>query len=145
MNPAKSTFVTRALNAVCWGVVCLGAVCSLAGCAPSRFRDEVEFTIPDPSADSKAHSPKGFRRTADGWEDATYWFLPYPVEQRSVGALMVAQQQREQGILQRSLRRIRQTPPLVIAAVQIILIYLLYRFDLSRRQSSPQQPRHQST
>ncbi|QDT58131.1 hypothetical protein SV7mr_06200 [Stieleria bergensis] len=135
MFPAKILILTVALS----------AVCLFSGCAPSRFRDEVDFTIKDASADSNAQSPTGFRRTADGWEDTTYWFLPYPVEKRSVGALMVAQQQRERGWLQSCLTGVRSTPPLVIAVVQIFLIYLLYRLHLSGQHSAFGQPRSQST
>ena len=97
-------------------------VLSLAvGCSPpAKFENEVGYYVQ--ASDSGATVPMGFRRTKDGWEDTSTWQIASTVQTRSIDDWMSEQRERESSWFRAVLEKIRTTPPLMIAVIQITCI-----------------------
>ena len=93
----------------------------LAGCSPpALFENEYgEFV---PAIDSDAVIPRGMRRTKNGWEDASLWYVSTEFQARSIDSWLDIQRHREPTWLRKLFERIRTTPPLMIAVIQITAI-----------------------
>jgi hypothetical protein len=118
----------------CLAVVVLVSCLASIGCAPARF--ENEFVSPNVLPASPAAIPRGFRRTKHGWEDASLWGLPGEVQRRSLESWVDRQRQREPGWVRRGIDEIRETPPWMVAVLEISAIAAIVR--LTRRQ--PREP-----
>ncbi|MCS7469035.1 hypothetical protein NZK35_20475 [Stieleria sp. ICT_E10.1] len=99
------------------GVSLLG----LAGCSPpALFENESGAFVP--RIDSDAVIPRGMRRTKNGWEDASLWHVSTEFQSRSIQCWLDIQRHREPHWLRKFFERIRTTPPLMIAVIQITAI-----------------------
>ncbi|KAA5545472.1 hypothetical protein FYK55_07440 [Roseiconus nitratireducens] len=113
MNPHC---IFRAAWAV--GLVCLLAA---AGCSPpERFENERGRFVT--TSDSDAAIPSGLRRTKYGWEDASLWTAPPNSRPQSIESWMERQQRLEPSWIRRCFLKLRTTPPLMIAVIQITAI-----------------------
>lgn len=65
-----------------------------------------------------AHLPQGWRRTTDGWQHTSDWWA----SGKSINTLIEEQQAREPQWIQRTLERLRRTPPLTFAMMQLTVI-----------------------
>ena len=93
----------------------------LGGCSPpALFENESGAYIP--AIDSDAVIPRGMRRTKNGWEDASLWYVSTELQSRSIESWLDVQRQREPSWLRKIFERIRTTPPLMIAVIQITAI-----------------------
>ena len=64
----------------------------------------------------------GLRRTKDGWEDATMWHVRADGSPESIDEWIDRQRQLEPGWMRLMFDRIRMTPPLMVAVIQITAI-----------------------
>ena len=79
---------------------------------------------------SNAAIPSGLRRTRDGWEDASLWSVAPGYRSRSIEDWIDHQRRTEPGWARGTFEQLRQTPPLMIAVIQIAAIAAI--FYLSR-------------
>jgi hypothetical protein len=99
----------------------LAALVLSGGCAPpALFENEYGSIVA--AIDSEAEIPTGMRRTTSGWEDSSLWHVSTDLQSRSIHAWMTHQRRREPGWARRVFERIRGTPPLMIAVIQISAI-----------------------
>ncbi|WP_147866574.1 hypothetical protein [Stieleria maiorica] len=99
----------------------LTSLLSLAGCSPpARFENEYGSVFA--ANDSEAAIPRGMRRTKYGWEDASLWHISTDIRSRSIQSWIDGQRQREPSWMVKIFERIRSTPPLMIAVIQITAI-----------------------
>ncbi|TWU67625.1 hypothetical protein [Crateriforma conspicua] len=95
---------------------------------------------------SSPHSvpPVGWRRTNRGWERAEDWAWQYgavAAKDRTLDQWIDHQEQAEPGWIAKPMAWLRGIPPLGIAALQIIAVYLIYRqCPSSVERRSPQRP-----
>ncbi|MDV6031097.1 MAG: hypothetical protein F9B45_13530 [Phycisphaera sp. RhM] len=116
LSPPRAA-VTRFLVLGSIGFSLLG----LAGCSPpALFENESGAFVP--AIDSDAVIPRGMRRTKNGWEDASLWFVSTEFQSRSIDSWLDIQRHREPNWLRKFFERIRTTPPLMIAVIQITAI-----------------------
>lgn len=114
-------------------VICLLATSS--GCTtPSLFVNEHAPAVA--GGDLRGALPSGMRRTKDGWEDASTWFLSEDFQQQSLDVWMKREREREPGWVRRTVAEIRETPPWMVAAIQISAIAAIVH--LGRRNPSEQ-------
>ncbi|PAY18278.1 hypothetical protein CKO51_17205 [Rhodopirellula sp. SM50] len=93
----------------------------LAGCSPpALFENESGAFVP--AIDSDAVIPRGMRRTKNGWEDASLWYVSTEFQSRSIDTWLDIQRHREPNWLRKIFERIRTTPPLMIAVIQVTAI-----------------------
>ncbi|MCO8122771.1 hypothetical protein NHH03_13570 [Stieleria sp. TO1_6] len=108
-----------------------------AGCLPpAMFKNE--YVRQSSLAESKAPLPTGLRRTKNGWEDTTLWYVSPDVETRSINSWMDQQRQREPSWVRLFFDKLRRTPPLMIAVIQISAIAAIVR--ISRQDSEDSAP-----
>ena len=121
----KSAFVSHLLTLV---------VVLVVGCAPpAKFENEVGFYTPP--SESGAVAPSGYRRTKDGWEDASQWYFG-SYQSRSIEHWVETQENREPMWLRKTLGRIRTIPPLMIALIQVTAIAgIVHISRVDQRQS----------
>lgn len=101
--------------------VLLAAVFVSVGCSqPALFRHEQGSPIA--AMPSKAGIPSGMRRTKDGWQDASSWNIRADLKEQSIESWMQEHREQETGWLQRVFDKLRTTPPLMIAVIQITAI-----------------------
>lgn len=105
-----------------------------AGCAPARF--ENEHASPSLLRSSPAAVPQGMRRTKNGWEDASLWSLPAGVQTESLDGWLKRQRAQEPGWVRRAMEEIRETPPWMVAAIQISAIAAIVH--IGRRKPAEQ-------
>lgn len=126
------------VNALAWGVLCvqrmkmplrlrlfapgiLAVSIVVAGCSqPTLFR--LERGQPLAAIPSDAEVPNGMRRTNDGWEDASNWNIRTDLKEQSIDSWILEQREQEPGWLRRVFDKLRTTPPLMIAVIQITAI-----------------------
>jgi hypothetical protein len=113
-------------------VVLIAAPLSLlSGCTtPDRFENECSVFFSHPV--SAAAIPTGMRRTKYGWEDASLWTVapgvpPSAVPSRSIDQWVAQQRQREPGWVRAVILEIRETPPLMVAVLQLAAIAAILR------------------
>ncbi|MEM0924699.1 MAG: hypothetical protein AAGJ83_01555 [Planctomycetota bacterium] len=112
-------------------LLCIGAT----GCSPpTLFEHESASTV---AGESNAALPRGFRRTNDGWEDATYWHLGPDYQDRPLQSWIDELQDREPPWLRHALDRIRQMPPLMVAVIQVATIAVIFKIHASHVRSCP--------
>ena len=117
--------------------IVLPLFCSLflsVGCAPARF--ENEYVAPHMLRSSPAAIPRGMRRTKDGWEDASLWSLPSDFQTGSLDDWIEREREQEPGWVRRGIDEVRETPPWMVAAIQISAIAAIVH--ISRRQQAEQ-------
>lgn len=104
------------------------------GCSPpALFENEY---APAVAGESSAAMPTGMRRTKNGWEDSTYWSLGPTYQPSSVNAWVDVQRSREPVWVRRLLDRVRDTPPLMIAVIQIAAIAAIFQISQFNRRDS---------
>ncbi|WP_145390749.1 hypothetical protein [Stieleria neptunia] len=119
---------------------------ALGGCSPpALFENESGAFVP--AIESDAAIPRGMRRTKNGWEDASLWFVSTEFQSRSIESWLDVQRQREPSWLRKVFERIRMTPPLMIAVIQITAIAAIvhisqaHKAELVRNSAkTPSQP-----
>ncbi|MEM6471889.1 MAG: hypothetical protein AAF802_20180 [Planctomycetota bacterium] len=105
------------------------------GCSPpALFEHEYGAVVAE---DSKATLPRGFRRTKDGWEDSTYWHLGPAYRERSLQTWLGDLHEREPVWLRQTLERIRHTPPLMVAVIQIAAVAAILKIHQFQRSHEP--------
>ena len=78
----------------------------------------VSVAVDEDAFSTDAHVPVGWRRTANGWENTSNWLSPH----KSIDTWIEEQTSREPAWAQRTMAIIRNTPPLVFAMLQVLLI-----------------------
>ncbi|MCA9140448.1 MAG: hypothetical protein KDB00_26940 [Planctomycetales bacterium] len=113
MKPlVKSCLLTLSLAAV---------LLSNTGCSPpALFENEYGPILA--AIDSDAAIPTGMRLTKNGWEDTSQWNISLDFQDKSIESWIENQRQREPGWVRRSFAKIRTTPPLMFAVIQIAMI-----------------------
>jgi len=119
-----------------WTLLLLLTVITASGCAPpARF--ENEYAPPAVIERSRAAIPHGMRRTKNGWEDATLWSLPRSLEPDSINGWIDKQRNQEPGWVRRAFAEIRETPPWMVAAMQISAIAAIVGIGRRSRTEQP--------
>lgn len=98
------------------------------GCSPpAKFENERGNVVSASGASGEI--PTGFRRTVNGWEDTSMWHVAPDYKPKSIDGWMDQQRDREASWLRRVLNKIRQTPPLMVALIQITAIAAIVRIS----------------
>lgn len=84
-------------------------------------------------SDAVAVAPSGWRRTADGWEDASKWEDP---STDTMDQYIDATRIRQQSMLLSQLNLVAKISPVWIMVVQIGLVAVIYQFSKKRRSTS---------
>ncbi len=109
------------LNLRLFAPAILAASIAIVGCSqPTLFR--LERGQPLAALPSDAEVPSGMRRTDGGWEDASNWNIRTDLKEQSIDSWMLEQREQEPGWLRRLFDKLRTTPPLMIAVIQITAI-----------------------
>ena len=112
--------------------VSLLSVSLIGGCSPPALFEQECGSLA--SASDEAVLPTGMRRTKNGWEDATYWHISTDIRRQTIDSLMAQQAQREPEWVRSLFERIRMTPPLMIAVMQIAAIAAIVHIGRSKQQ-----------
>lgn len=114
----------------------LAVLLSFCGCLPpARFENEYVgvFSL----TDSDAAVPSGMRRTKYGWEDASLWHVSANIRVRSIDWWMADQRSREPRWLRTLFAKIRTTPPLMIAVIQITAVAAIIHISWNQKLKQP--------
>ncbi len=105
---------------------------SLTGCAPpALFENECGHLVHAVATD--AVIPQGMRRTRNGWEDSSLWHLPTTVKDQSINSLIAKQQEREPVWVRSVFAKVRATPPLMLALIQITAIAAIVHINRGKK------------
>ena len=131
VHPDDARWLRRWLrsNVCCFlGIVCFALAIRLdpvesvgPSSAERSERASISRTHQSPTVDiHQPVVPRGWRRTAHGWEDVSNW-----PGRRSLGEIISLQRDREPAWIRFTLASLREVPPLLFALVQIIAIVLI--------------------
>ena len=145
VHPDEARWLRRWLrrNLACFGlIVCFALLIRfdpVVSIEPGRQAqaDQSEVTVlpPEtelvllPSRSPNPISPRGWRRTAQGWEHAGSWSIPRPL-----GEIITSQRSREPAWMQFTLAKLRGVPPLLFAMLQIIFVAMI--LSVARRRNA---------